>query len=229
MSLQTSGLHASNIFELPKAYSSMLLGSGKSLPLAEGETLFRKGDPGDGCYWLQQGVLKVTVASEVGEERILAIIGPQSLVGELAVIDDLPRSATVEALRDCHLIFISRSVFEDTLHRHPEIYRHVVSALGSRLRQADEELAAATFLTVKSRVARALLKLAEHLGVKAGPGQVVIDHGFGQADIAAMAGVARESVTRTLGDWRRSGVVGNSARSTYAINIEKLAREAAPD
>src|SRR5512139_2165428 len=104
------------------------------------------GEPGDGCYWLQQGVLKVVVASQRGERRILAVLGPGSIVGELAMIDDLPRSATVEAISDCHLKFVSRAAFTACLDNHPEIYRYLVSTLVGRLRMADEEAAAASFL-----------------------------------------------------------------------------------
>src|SRR4051794_35897868 len=100
-----------------------------------------------------------TRGSSRGDERILTILGPGSIVGELAIIDGLPRSATVVAIRDCKLSFISREAFASCIRDFPEISGYLISTLASRLREADEELAAASFLTVKARVARALLEL----------------------------------------------------------------------
>ena len=88
-----------------------------------------------------------------GDERILTILGPGSIVGEHAIIDGGPRSATVVAIRDCKLSFISREAFVTCLREYPEIYSDLVSTLVSRLREADDAMAAASFLTVKARVA----------------------------------------------------------------------------
>jgi len=86
-------------------------------------------------------------------------------------------------------------------------------------------MAAASFLTVKARVARALLELAEHLGRETESGQIVILHKIRQSDIAAMAGVARENVSRTLTELKRRGLIGQSS-SYYIINDKrKLLRE----
>ena len=89
----------------------------------------------------------------------------------------------------------------------PEINRYLVNVLAARLRDADEATAAASFLTVKARVARALLELAKHLGEDAGAGRILIRHKIGQGDLAAMAGVARENVSRVLTQWKRQKIV----------------------
>jgi CRP/FNR family transcriptional regulator, cyclic AMP receptor protein len=81
--------------------------------LKAGEALFVAGEPGDGCYRLEQGLLKVVVTSPQGEERILAMFAPGAIVGELAVLDGRSRSASVFAVRDCELSFISRATFEE--------------------------------------------------------------------------------------------------------------------
>src|SRR5258705_12556454 len=100
--------------------------------------LFRAGDVAAGCYRLEQGLLKLSIASPQGDERILTILGPGSIVGELAIIDGLPRSATVVAIRDCKLSFISREAFLGCLREYPEVYSDLVSTLVSRLREADD-------------------------------------------------------------------------------------------
>ena len=140
---------------LPIQFSEGVLANAKPRSLTEREVLFEAGDVADGCYRLEQGLLKVCIASPQGDERILTILGPGSIVGELAIIDGLPRSATVVAIRDCKLSFISREAFVSCIREHPEIYSDLVSTLVSRLREADDAMAAASFLTVKAWVARA--------------------------------------------------------------------------
>src|SRR5262249_6749887 len=84
---------------LPKELYAALFAAARHQHLKADQTLFTAGDPGDGCYRVEAGVLKVTVVSASGRERILAILGPGALVGELAMIDAQPRSASVVAAR----------------------------------------------------------------------------------------------------------------------------------
>ncbi len=94
-------------------------------------------------------------------------------------------------------------------------------------------MAADSFLTVKARLARALLELTEYLGEDAGAGRVLIRHKITQSDLAAIAGVARENVSRVLSDWKRRDLVTRSS-GFYCLTsartwIELVASQAAPD
>jgi CRP/FNR family cyclic AMP-dependent transcriptional regulator len=181
------------------------------------EALFLAGEPGDAVYRLERGLLKVVATSERGEERVLAILGPGAIVGELAMLDGGPRSASVFAVRDCELAFISRTTFEARMVQHPEIYQYLVNMLAARLRETDEAMAAACFLSVKARLARALLELGERVGEDDGAGRVIIRHKISQSDLAAMAGVARENVSRVISDWKRRQMVTRSS-GLYRLN-----------
>src|SRR6516165_2883276 len=121
---------------LPIKFSEGVLANAKPRALTEREVLFEAGDAADGCYRLEQGLLKVCITSPQGDERILTILGPGSIVGELAIIDGLPRSATVVAIRDSKLSFISREEFISCIREYPEIYSDLVS----RLREADDAM-----------------------------------------------------------------------------------------
>ena len=112
---------------LPAELSAALFSSARPHRLKADQTLFTAGDPGDGCYRVEQGLLKVTVVSPSGGERILAILGPGALVGELAMIDARPRSASVTAARDSELSFISRTSFEGVVEKNPEVFRPIVT------------------------------------------------------------------------------------------------------
>jgi CRP/FNR family transcriptional regulator, cyclic AMP receptor protein len=209
---------------LPERLSARLFAGAKSCHLNVGDVLFAAGDPGDGCYLLERGLLKVVITSPQGEERILAILGPGEIAGELSIIDRQPRSASVIAIKDCELSFISQQNFEKYTKQDPDIYRYLVNVLAARLRETDEAVAADSFLTVKERVARALLELSEYLGEDAGAGRVLIHHKINQNDLAAMAGVARENVSRVLGDWKRRDLVTRSSGFYYLNDITTLKR-----
>jgi CRP/FNR family transcriptional regulator, cyclic AMP receptor protein len=196
-------------------------------PLRRDKTLFEIGAIGDGCYWLEEGVLKVSIASPQGAERILAILGPGSIVGELAMLDGLPRSATVQALRDSRLTFVARSIFLECLRDYPGLYSHLVTILVERMRQADDEVGAASFLSLKARVARALLQFAKHLGEPTGtPDELLIRHRIRQVDLAALAHVARENVSRIMSEWTKRKIIDRRSSLGLVIHKARLEREA---
>jgi CRP/FNR family transcriptional regulator len=97
---------------LPTELSHSLFAKARPVSLAASQTLFVTGDDGDGCYRVEEGLLKASIEGPAGSERILAILGPGSVVGELSMIDWGPRSASVTALRDSKLSFVGRSAFE---------------------------------------------------------------------------------------------------------------------
>jgi len=210
--------------ELPDTLFAQLFHEATACSLGAGETLFRAGDPGDGCYRIQSGLVKIVVASQQGEERIISLLGPGAIVGELSIIDGLPRSASVFAVSDCSLSFVSRAKFEMFNEAHPELTSYLVRTLASRLRKADDALAATTFLSVKGRLARALLILAEYTGETTN-GRIELRHKVSQGDLAAMAGVARENVSRTMSDWRKRDIVTRSTDYYCIIDPVALARE----
>jgi len=210
---------------LPTELSQSLFAKARPVSLKADQTLFMVGDEGDGCYRVEEGLLKASIAAPGGGERILAILGPGSVVGELSMIDGGPRSASVTALRDSKLSFVGRSAFEAFGQSRPELYRHVATLLAQRLRDTDEALVATNFLSLKGRLARALLSLAEAFGRDIGQGRILIRQKVSQSDLAAMAGIARENVSRVLNDWTSRSLVRRLAGYYCLENRAALQRE----
>jgi CRP/FNR family transcriptional regulator, cyclic AMP receptor protein len=211
---------------LPEHLSANLFNSAKPARLAADEVLFIAGDIGDGCYRVEDGLLKVIMVSRSGNERILAFLGPSAIVGELSIIDGLPRSASVVAVRDTTLSFLSRAAFEEFAKKHPEVYKSFVTLLATRLRETDAAIAAGSFLPLRGRVACTLLELAEDFGQDVGSGRIVIRQKIGQSDLAAMAGIARENVSRILNDWKRRKLVSRLSGYYCLENKAQLEHEA---
>lgn len=206
----TPGLKPENMHllsGLPRRLSTELFAGAKLVRLVAGKALFLAGHSGDDCYRIVDGLLKVTMVSQSGDERILAFVGRGDIVGELSLIDGLPRSASVVAVRDATLSCLSRTAFETFAKKHPELYKSLVGLLAKRLRETDTVVAVGSFLLLKGRVARTMLELAEHFGQEVGSGRIVINQKISQSDLAAMAGGTRENVTRVLNDWQREKLV----------------------
>lgn len=189
--------------------------------LAPNEVLFMAGDPGDSMYAILEGSLKVAVISTEGSEQLLAIMGPGQVVGEMALLDGQPRSATVQAIKKSKVLRIDKADFVRFADVNPAIYRHMLSLISRRLRQANDVLAARSFLPLPGRVAVALLQLGETFGRPLPDGRLLVHYKVSQSDLAAMVGAARENVSRILNTWKRDGLV---SRISGYYCIEKPAQ-----
>src|SRR6266496_1353239 len=210
---------------LPMELSQSLFAKARPLSIKADQPLFVAGGEGHGCYRVEEGLLHASIGAPAGGERILAMLGPGSVVGELSMIDGGPRSASVTALRDSKLSFVGRAAFDAFGRSTPELYRQITTLLAQRLRDTNDALVATNFLSVKGRVARALLSLAEAFGRDIGQGRILIRQKVSQSDLAAMAGIARENVSRVLNDWTGRSLVRRLAGYYCLENRAALQRE----
>jgi CRP/FNR family cyclic AMP-dependent transcriptional regulator len=211
---------------LPQELSAGLAGLARLVVLEDDAVLFEAGDPGDGFYALLDGALKVMVFSADGDAQLLAVLGPGTMVGELALFDGRPRSATVMALSPSRLAFIERARFERFADEHPAVYRHMLRIVGGRLRHANDTLAGRAFLPLPGRVAQVLLQLADAFGRPVDETRTLIRHRLSQGEIASMAGAARENVCRVLNDLTRAGTVSRIS-GYYCIERRHILEAAA--
>lgn len=218
---------ASNMLSaLPAKLQAGLFAKARPVALAADQVLFLSGDAGDGCYRVDDGLLKVSVVAPAGSERILAVLGSGAMVGELSMISGAVRSASVAAIRESRLSFVSRAAFDAFAHDNPELYKHVMGLLANRLIDTNMALAATTFLSLQGRVAHALLSLAEAFGHDVGDGRILVRQKITQSDLAAMAGIARENVSRILKEWARRSLISRLAGYYCLENKAAIAREA---
>jgi CRP/FNR family transcriptional regulator, cyclic AMP receptor protein len=212
------------LWGLPAHLSRDLFKGATSVRLGADQILFHAGDAGDGCYRVDDGLLKVNMLSPSGNERILCFLGPSAVVGELSMIDGLPRSASVVAVRPAILSFLSRDAFKTFAKKH-ELYEYLVILLAGRLRETDAVIAAGSFLPNKGRLACTLLELAGDFGHDVG-GRTVIHQRIGQSDLAAMTGIGRESANRIINDWLRRKIISRSSGYYWIENKDQLQHEA---
>jgi len=217
----------SALFEsLPGDLLTRMFANARILNLAAKTELFAADSPGNECYRVEEGSLKVSVISKAGVERTLAIVGADSVIGELSMLDGQPRSATVTALTDCRLKYISRAEFQRFAAQEPSVYEHLTRLLVGIVRQTDSSIAAGAFLPIDGRLAWAFLQLAEEFGTANRDEHVAIGISLSQADIGNLAGISREQTSRILNKWIRQGIVSRTG-SRYTILAIDLMRKIA--
>lgn len=190
---------------LDEAALAPLVPMTRVLRLQAGDILCRQGEPGCSLYLVQEGRLKVFIEGVQGQEHLLDIVGPDQVLGELALLDGRPRSATVQALTDCVLLALDREPFMHHLEQHPQTAIHLLMYLAGSLRQRVLLAEAPTASNSAARLAHALLFLAERDGQIA-PG--LITSALRKKDLAAAIGTSEEWVTQMLDAWCREGIIG---------------------
>jgi CRP-like cAMP-binding protein len=178
------------------------------------ETIFAMQEPADGLYVIATGRVKVCVSSSGGKELILATLGPGQFFGEMALLDDAPRSATVIAQLPSSAYRIRRQDFEQLLDSHPSIGRKLLRELSLRLRRANAQMESLVTLDVVGRLARFFIGLARQHGQLLGNGWVAVRRPTHQ-DIANSIGTSRETVTRLINDLEQRGLVVNEGKMSY--------------
>jgi CRP/FNR family cyclic AMP-dependent transcriptional regulator len=126
-------------------------------------TVMTGGDPTDSLYIVLSGRLKVMMSDAEGKEVILTILGPGDSFGEMGLIDDEPRSATVVAIEPCELLYIAKRDFKKCLAENFDMAMAVMRGLVRRLREADRKIGSLALLDVYGRVARLLLDMSENV------------------------------------------------------------------
>ncbi len=164
--------------------------------------LIREGDRSDSVYFIIEGQVKVYLSDIDGNEALLNTQGPGTYVGELAFIDDEPRSASVSALTPVQITMVTRAAFEKCLTHNPLLAIKLIRALAQRLRALTKTTKGLALSDVYGRLAELLRQLAvEHEGIQ------VIEQRLTQQDIAARIGASREMVGRIMKDLINGGYI----------------------
>jgi CRP/FNR family transcriptional regulator, cyclic AMP receptor protein len=158
-----------------------------------GRTIVAEGEPSQSLYILLSGRAKVQRSDSEGKEVILAVIGPGEFFGEMSLIDDAPRSASVITLESSDFMAINKDNFKAMLMQNNDIGMQIMRGLVRRLREADKKIETLALLDVYGRVARVLLDFSEVVN-----GERVVKARLPRQEIAKMIGASREMVSRVM-------------------------------
>jgi CRP/FNR family cyclic AMP-dependent transcriptional regulator len=193
--------------------------------LARGATLFSEGEPGGSVYVVLEGKLKVTRPADDGKETIFTIVGPDDLLGELAVFDDGPRQATAVALQPCTLARASNADVRAWFDAHPATLRRFSELLVARVRRLNDSLEDVYGLDVATRLARVLVRQSAQFGRRTGLG-VQVDLDLNQEELALHVRASRERVNQVLNDFARRGWLRREAGGIVVVDWDALEHRA---
>jgi len=191
--------------------------------LKKGEALFRKGSEGNALFIIKEGSIKIVLPSKDGDEVILAIFTEGDFLGEMALLDGMPRSADAVALESSEVYVLNRVDFLTFLKENEGAVESILCSLSMRLRSTDDLLEDTCFLNISDRFAKKLVELAEQFGCPKG-NTILIDLSLTQTDLASMVGASRESINKELRILREKGLVSSDGNRILIFNLDLLKR-----
>lgn len=201
---------------------SALLGAGKPVQFNDDGILVLQGESGDALYVLIGGMVKVTVTVESGVETTVAVRSRGDLIGEFAVLDGMPRTATARAVGTVGAVRIGKASFLAFGGRYPAVLGTVTRSLVAKMRAATESHAAERTWSARERLARVIYELAADYGESAGDGDVVIPLPLTQMELGELAGVAVSTTERILAEFRKKGVIATGYREIAVRDMYSL-------
>ncbi len=168
---------------------------------AAGQHLFVQEDIADRVYGILRGTVEISLYSVGGKKLVANIERPQAVIGEIGALDGGPRTATAICLHDCELVSISRGQLFERIERHPALARAMIEILCTRLRWVTGQLGDQAFLGIEARLAKRLLFVSAMMSDPTG--WIPIS----QSELAEFLGVTRESVNKTLNEWRSRSII----------------------
>lgn len=180
------------------------------------QVVYYEGDKGNGLYVVLEGKVKAMKLAEDGRELMTGIYSADNYLGVHAMLSDEPYSDTATALEDSTLCLIPKEQLDDMLSQYPDIAHEFIKLLATDIREKDEQLLQLAYHSVRKRMAEAIVKLQKKHGTN--------DESFkiSRDDLAAMAGMATETVSRTLSDFKDEGLIDKKGSSIIVLDLKKL-------
>jgi CRP/FNR family transcriptional regulator, cyclic AMP receptor protein len=206
--------------------SEMAFIAGRVVPrkYGSGQIVFNEGDPCSGLYIVASGHVRIFKTSASGREQVLNIDGPGSSVAELPVFDGGNYPASVAAVDEAVLLFVSKEDFRDLCLTHPQVALKVLRVVGTRLRRLVGIIEELSFTTVRHRLAALLLRLAQREGQTTGNGIVFMLPDNNQ-EIASQIGTVRELVSRNLSRLQAEGIIDIEERQVTIRDLKRIEAE----
>jgi CRP/FNR family transcriptional regulator len=192
--------------ELPEAMLAVLARESRVRRYPEGQVLFSEGDPGDSLVVLEEGRLRISRFTPGGQEVVLATMEAPAAIGELALIDGAPRSATVVAQTPVVVRVLSRQTVAGLIGSEPSVALGMLRAVATMVRDTNERFSDVLSLDVPGRVAKWLLANAARHGQQRGS-DIVLPIDSSQSDLALELGTTRVSVNKALKTFEHLGAL----------------------
>lgn len=188
----------------------------KARTFKKNQVIYYEGDKGNGLYLLVSGKVKTIKLAEDGRELMTGIYAADDYLGINAMLSNEAYADTATALEDCLLCLIPKEQLEELLNLYPEVAREFIKLLANDIREKEEQLLQMAYNSVRKKMAEALLRLQRQTN----------DSTFkiAREDLAAMAAMATETVSRTLSDFKAEGLIEKTGSTITILDLPKLTK-----
>ena len=207
--------------ELPDAVLAQLAHESRVRRYPEGQILCSEGDPGDSLLVVEAGTVRISRFSAGGQEVVLAVVDAPAAIGELALIDGQPRSATVTARSAVVVRVVPRRAVAALMHAEPSVALAMLRGLAAVVRASNERLADVCRWTYRAEWRNGCWRAPTSHGAK-GDGGVVIETGASQSELALELGATRVSINKALKNFERQGAIEVRRSEIVVRNAELL-------
>jgi CRP-like cAMP-binding protein len=202
---------------------ALLREEGRPRRFRSGATLFHEGDHSDWIGLVLNGRVKISCYGADGRERLVAVVGPGELLGELSAIDSEPRSATATALEPLDVTVLTSEEFVALLEKNPGATLGILRSVIGRLRDSDKRRVEFGALDTVGRVGRLIVELAERYGEES-ESVILIRLPLSQEELAGWLGASREAVVKALRQMRSRGWIETGRREIRVLDLPALVR-----
>jgi CRP/FNR family transcriptional regulator/CRP/FNR family cyclic AMP-dependent transcriptional regulator len=190
------------------------------------ETILRQGDPSHELYIVMKGKVRICKVNPAGNETSINILSTHQIIGEFAVIDGQPRSASAKAIGPCVLLAVTRDKFLAHMQNIPGLALAMCQLVTGKARWTTKYAETIAQYDTADRLLNVLLHYNEQLGQEVEVGkQYELDLGLNQTDLASLVGARRGWVNRILGDWRARGLIEYQAGNITILDLPKIEQE----
>lgn len=186
---------------------------------APGDVLFKEGDSGDKMYVIQDGQIRIS-KSVKDEEKTLAILGPGEFLGEMAILNDKPRTATATVEQSARVLVLGARTFEQMVVSNAEIAVRLIKKLSRRLDSANELIEVLMHRDPKARVILGLSREAQFGGKKSPDGSVVVS--MSTDELAEQVGLTVEETSTVLQRLARLKIVRVTTTELVVTDVSRL-------
>ncbi len=183
--------------------------------------LFHQGDPAHRFCILVEGKIKLTQLTEDGQQIILRYVSPGEAFAIISVLSKIPYPVTATAVNQVSLLSWDDQVMLDLMQNYPQLAINALSILAKRIQEFQDRFREISTERVERRIARALLRLASQTGRKLEQG-ILIDIALTRQDLAEMTGTTLYTVSRTLSQWERDGLVSSQREQVTILSPHQL-------
>jgi len=190
----------------------------RTRPFKKGQVIYYEGDKGTGLYLLISGKAKSVKLAADGRELMTGIYSPDDYMGINSILLNEPHSDTATAMEDCTVCQIPKDLLEQLMNHYPDIAREFIKLLAKDVKDKEEHLLQMAYNSVRKKMADAMVRLQKQQGDAGGSFKIT------REDLAAMTGMATETVSRTLSDFKDEGLIGKKGSVIQVLKLESLAK-----